>query len=427
MDIIDHLIFTANNPTRGVAPALTSDYIIPFMLPPITPVSINLNYTRAERENFILCQDPSIIERSIQKHWFDLVNGPLTFPNPVVAPPIFFDPAFPPPYHIIYAYLIENSRIAQIIQRLIYLYQHDELIGIAGPGVLTNQNAFQWINNTENLFFKELPNNSYRNITGHVRPNFEASRRNAYYRLFGMDLAFGESDSTTGLTYPYYKAKAANQQFIILFEQFLSEAWQAYINARNTSGANSTDYQRLIDLVGKIRQMLMSRRGANGTINLGMYRFMNLSKEEYSSFVMMSWFYFIISYDTSPLVTFLGCQANTASERLIKIGRKVGIEAHTKSQGLFDMAPAMNTILREIETGTLEMPNWLQRAIESQTPDGLLPLVTTPEQAAGLVDLLTIINNWEKATGHRIKNPEANVRGTVRVQQNGVKAQTEMN
>jgi hypothetical protein len=41
-------------------------------------------------------------------------------------------------------------------------------------------------------------------------------------------------------------------------------------------------------------------------------------------------------------------------------------------------------------------------------------------------DFLTVINNWEKATGHRIKNPEANIRGTVSIQQqptNGVRPQ----
>ena len=31
-------------------------------------------------------------------------------------------------------------------------------------------------------------------------------------------------------------------------------------------------------------------------------------------------------------------------------------------------------------------------------------------------DLLTVINNWEKATGHKIKNPEANVMGSVKLQ-----------
>jgi hypothetical protein len=55
--------------------------------------------------------------------------------------------------------------------------------------------------------------------------------------------------------------------------------------------------------------------------------------------------------------------------------------------------------------------------IESQTPVGL-PLATQPQRDA-LIDMLTIINNWEKATGHRIKNPETNIRGTVKIHQNG--------
>jgi hypothetical protein len=421
MDILDHLIYTATNTTRTI-PALTSDFLATPLVPaPVNPPTLADSFTLAERENFVLCQDTSLIERAIQKHWFDLTNGPVN--NAVYGN--FFDPAFPPPYHMLYAYMIENTRIAQIIERLIMLYQQDELLGIAGPGVVANQNAFQWIINTENLFFKELSNNNYRNISGHVRPNSEGNRRNAYYRMFGMDLAFGESTGTQRISQVYHKAQSANIQFIVLFEQFLTETWQAYTNARNTSGTNSTDYQRLIDLVTKLRQMLMARRGANGNINLGQYRHMNLSREEYSSVLMMSWFFFMISYNASPLVTFLGCQANTVAERLIKIGMKVKIDAHRQSQGLIDMAGPANAILRAIEAGTFEVTNWLQRSIESQTPAGIA--VATPQQAAALVDLLTIINNWEKTTGHRIKNPEANITGTVKIQQNGMRVQPVMN
>ena len=32
-------------------------------------------------------------------------------------------------------------------------------------------------------------------------------------------------------------------------------------------------------------------------------------------------------------------------------------------------------------------------------------------------DFLRVINNWEKATGHRIKNPEARITGTLKVDQ----------
>ena len=409
MDILDHLIYTATNTTRAIPP-LVSDYLAnPFVPAPVAPAAFNNSYTTADRENFVLCQDTAIIEKSIQKHWFDMNNGPVN--NPVYGN--FFDPAFPPPYHMIYAYMIENTRIAQIMEKLIMLYQQDELLGIAGPGIVANQNAFQWIMNTENLFFKQLSNHHQRNIAGQVRPGIDANRRNAYYRMFGMDLAFGE----TAVSQPYYKAQSSNVQFIFLFEQFLTEAWQAYTNARNTSGANSTDYQRLIDIVTKLRQMMMARRGATGNINLGQYRYMNLSKEEYSSVLMMSWFFFIISYNASPLVTFLGCQANTAAERLIKIGRKVNVDAHGQSQGLMDMSGPANSILRAIEAGAFEVPGWLQASIESQTPSGMP--VATPQQSAALVDMLTIINNWEKTTSHRIKNPESNISGIVKIQPNG--------
>ena len=413
MDILDHLIYTATNTTRAIPPILSDYLAAPFSPAPVNPILFTDSYTTAERENFVLCQDTAVVEKAIQKHWFDMSNGPVS--NPTYGN--FFDPAFPPPYHFIYAYMIENTRIAQIMERLIMLYQQDEILGIAGPGIVANQNAFQWISNTENLFFKQLSNHHHRNIAGQVRPNYDNNRRNAYYRMFGMDLAFGEASQ------PYTKALSSNGQFIMLFEQFLAEAWQAYINARNTSGANSTDYQRLVDIVTKLRQMLMARRGANGNINLGEYRYMNLSREEYSSVLMMSWFFFMVSYNASPLVTFLGCQANTAAERLIKIGRKVNIDAHGQSQGLIDMAGPANAILRAIEAGAFEVPGWLQGSIESQKPGS----TASPEQSAALIDLLTIINNWEKTTGHRIKNPEANITGILKVQQNGMKVQSAMN
>ncbi len=440
MDFIDHLIYTTNTANvRGNFPPILSDNArtipaipvipgipgrneIPIVLPAALPALPNniSSYPLNVRENYIFYDDLSVIDNAIQKHWFDITNGPINLFN-------LFNPIDPPPYHLIYSYLLENSRITQIIERLIYLYQHDEIIGIVSANDPIQQRAFQWIINTENLFFKTLKNSSYRNISGNLRPNNEANRRNAYYRMFGMDLAFGDPNNSGSSDYTYYKSKTANKEFILLFEQFLSEIWQAYINAQNTSGANTTDYQRIIDMAMKLRQMLMSRRGGNGNIDLQNYRFMNLSKEEYSSVGFMSWLLFIVSYD-SPLVNFLGCQANTASERLGNIGKKVGIEAHKKTQSLFDMASPMATVLRQIEFGTFELiapAVWIRRVIESQTILGA-PLAS-PAQRAALIDLLLVINNWEKATGHKIKNPEGNITGTVRIQPNGVKAQPVIN
>ncbi len=435
MNYIDYLINTANTENvRSGFPTLFSDYVkigvngagqpksivtppqvlgLDQITPPLTNVSDS--YPRNVVENFIFYQDTSIIDKAIQKHWFDLNNGPI---SPIAGTNIFA-PNDAPPYHLIYAYLMENTRMYQIFEKLIFLYLNDEEIGIVSASNPAHQNAFQWIHNTENLFFKHLSNNNFRNITSQIRSSQEAVRRNAYYRMFAMDLAFESGGGAE-----YYKAKMANSEFIFLFEQFLAETWQAYINAKNAVGANTTDYQKLVDMVTKIREILLGRRGATGSIQLSQYRFMNLSREEYASVGLFSWLYNIISYD-SPLVIFLGCQANTSAERLLKIGKKVKIEAHGKSQALIDLSIPTATILRMIEFETFEVPNWLQLAIESQTPTGQ-PLATV-EQSLALVDLLTIINNWEKATGHRIKNPSANITGSVKVQANGIASAANLN
>lgn len=434
MDFIDHLIYTTNtNNVRGLYPALFSENAGALSLPgipgraedpvPVQPAALpplglgTDTFPVAVRENYIFYEDSSVIDKAIQKHWFDMTNGPINIFN-------LFGPTEAPPYHLMFAYLVENTRIVQIMERLIYLFQHDEKLGIASSNDPGHQQAFQWILNTEILFFKTLSNTSYRNISGTLRPNPEASRRNAYYRLLGMDLAFGDPNNEGATDYTYFKAKSTNKDFILLFEQFLSEIWQAYINAQNTSGANTTDYQRIIDMAVKLRQILMARRGGSGTITSRNYRFMNLSREEYSSVGFTSWLFNIVAYN-SPVVNFLGCQANTSSERLINIGKKVGIEAHKKSQALFDMAPPTATILRLIEYGTYESFGssslWIREVIESQTPVGRG--IATTNQANALLDLLTIINNWEKATGHRVKNVESNITGVVRVQSNGVKTQ----
>ena len=90
-------------------------------------------------------------------------------------------------------------------------------------------------------------------------------------------------------------------------------------------------------------------------------------------------------------------------------------------------APAA-TILTTIEAGDiLDNPDVMQIILSSLNP--LPPGAPAPDSILKnfMADFLTVINNWEKATGHRIKNPEGNITGTVRVQQNGVKAQTAMN
>jgi hypothetical protein len=122
-------------------------------------------------------------------------------------------------------------------------------------------------------------------------------------------------------------------------------------------------------------------------------------------------------------VQFLNCQSSTIGERLIKIGNKVGIPAHTKCQALFEMAGPASNILTLLEAG-----GYLDSNVNVQTMlSSLNPATPISTDSDYMNAFLTVINNWEKATGHKIKNPEANITGTVRVQQNGVKSQSAMN
>lgn len=367
-------------------------------------------------EEFCAFDDTAIIEEAIQRHWADMVTGRnySLIPQPIVS--IFRKPdgVLVPPYHLIYAYLFENTRAIQIFEKLIHLYLHDEKLKKA---TTSNRLAFQWIMNTEDLFFKSLSNNSYRNITSQLRISSDATRRNAYFRLLGMDLAFG--DGLTNAPVNFIKAEFNNQSFILLFEKLLTEIWLAYTNARNSVGANTTDMFSIVDTAQKIQELLMSRRTTD--TNFENYRYFNLSREEYSAVVMASWFYDVISYD-SPLVEFLRCNGNTPGERLINIGNKVGIPAHSKSEGLLDIAPIMNTFLRRIELGDYNSQVDVKNIIESQSTAG-----AAPENIQALTDILSIINNWEKATGHKIKNPEMSITGNVKIQTNGVKVPQGLN
>lgn len=427
MDALDNLVFaTLQSPLQSGA-GITSDYIpsafggfVPGVIPTgaFNPL---YGFSVQDKELYTSYADYSIFEDAIVRHWYD-INGngvPGSFADnfqyewPAVG--ILSDFTQSSSYHLIYAYLIENTRILQIFERLIDKYLNDEVFGIAPA------NVYQWIMNSERVFFKGESSRSH-NIRSLIRPNAESNRRNAYYRMFGIDLAFGDIHSGTGGTAPYYKAKTANQQFIPLFERYLAEVWQGYTNARNAIGPNTTDVNNLVLIASQIRELLKARRGGRPGGAVNAYMATNLSMEEFAAVLLVTWFTFIISEDTQ-VVKFLNCQSSTIGERLIKIGEKVGIPAHTKCQSMFEMAAAASNILNVIEVGTyLENDSNVQTMLSSLNP-GTLPSINSDYMRSFLI----VINNWEKATGHKIKNPESNITGTVMVQQNGVKAKTMMN
>jgi hypothetical protein len=410
MDLINNLVYTALNSVGGFS-ALTQRF---FPLPPdfqdssgvTQPInsgnffSYNLNVLEA----FCAIDDPGFIENAIQKHWADMATVPYyhDVEENIVTP--FVDKNNPnvrtPLYHLIYPYLVENTRAIQIIEKLLLSFLSGEMEEKPTGSRISNL-AIRWMQNTENLFFNYLDEEFNQNNRSILKPTSVASRRNAYYRMFGMDLAFGDRKENAPVE--FHKPGASNKNFISFFEKFLTQFWKSYSNSIKNTGGN-IESSSIIETAQKLREMLMAIRTTE--LDFTNYRFANLSNLEYTSSVLASWIYFIISYN-SPLVQFFNCTGNTAGERLIKIAQRVRISAHIKSDYFLIMAPAMNNVLRNIELDLYSFSNepHVKRIIGSHNPSLSPP--GTPDEMNTLNEILMIINQWEKATGHRIKNPDS--------------------
>lgn len=281
--------------------------------------------------------------------------------------------------HLIYAYMIENTRIYEIFRRVLYEFLHGEKLGPP------TEEAQFWLRNTEELFFRDPPSFSITNITSHIRSDMRASRRNAYHRMFGMDLNHGTDDSRP---YPYVKAEAYNNEFVTIFEEFLRESWIAISNFSNTSGANPTDQGKMNNLAANLQNMLMSRR-TNG----------NLSREEFVFVSMMSWFHLTVEFNSS-IVQSLRAEAGGAEQRLFKIAQRVGLPAHGLSKSYFDIADPISRVLIQIEaSGTGIVP----ALVATKGPAN-----PTPNEIQRTVN--DIITHWSLITGRDMKAGKVAVR-----------------
>jgi hypothetical protein len=278
--------------------------------------------------------------------------------------------------HLIYAYMIENTRVYEIMGRVISEYTQGERLGI-----LRDDASYQWLRTTEELFYKDASPVQPFNLVSRIRQDIAATRRNAYYRMFGMDLNHGTDDSRS---HPYEKPAAANRDFVPTFEAFLREVWRGIVNARNTTGPNTTDDAAIANLAGRLSDMLKDRR-ENG----------NLSREEFFFVATMSWFHLTVEFN-SPIVKDLKADGSNPAERLRAIGERVGIPAQGRAYDLFSLADPISRILIAIESGSLsQLANVPLLYRQRDTP----PVPPTPLRE----DITTIITNWSSATGRNIK------------------------
>ena len=275
--------------------------------------------------------------------------------------------------HLIYAYMIENTRIYEIFGRVVHEFLHGEKLGI--PGLAQASQTHQWLRTTEELFYRDPPPFFVSAITSWVREDLQSTRRNAYQRLLGMDLNHGTDD---GKPYPYVKADAANTEFVSTFEEFLREVWIGIENVANVSGANPTDDAKIADLAEKIFDLMRSRR-QNG----------NLSREEFVFVSMLSWFHLTVDVDL-PVIEDLRAQASSPEQRLFKVAQRVGLPAHGLSKNYFDIADPLSRILTQIETGTFNNAE-------------AVPALYTPVAGGQQQDIKTIITHWTAITGRDVK------------------------
>lgn len=274
--------------------------------------------------------------------------------------------------HLIYAYMIENTRVYEIFRRVVHEYRHGEKLGT--PIDASTQN---WLRNTEELFLSDTAPFLVTNVMSHVRPDLRASRRNAYQRMFGMDLNHGADD---GKPYAYVKAEAANSEFVSTFEEFLREVWVGITYVGATSSSDPTDDSKIRELAGKLHDMLRSRRQSG-----------NLSREEFAFVAMMSWFHLTLEID-SPIVTSLRAEATGVENRLFKIAERVGLPAHGLSKSFFEIADPISRLLIQIELGTYNDVAAVRALYDREAfPDGPEP------------DLRTIITHWTAITGRDVK------------------------
>ncbi len=271
--------------------------------------------------------------------------------------------------HLIYAYLIENTRIHEIFRRVLHEYRHGERLGVPLAG------SQHWLRNTEELFFRDAAPFTIYALSSYVRPDQGSTRRNAYYRMFGMDLNHGMDD---GKSYPYEKSESANREFVSTWEEFLREVWVAISNATNTSGTNPKDDGAIANLARRLHDMLRTRR-TNG----------NLSQEEFWAVSMMAWFHLSVEFN-SPIVVSLRAEGASEEERLKKIAERVKLPAHAKSYYFFRLADPMSRLLTQIEFGTYNDP-------------AAAPALYTPGSPVE-ADMRLIITYWSFATERNMKS-----------------------
>jgi hypothetical protein len=273
--------------------------------------------------------------------------------------------------HMIYAYVIENTRIFEIFSKVLETYMFSEQLETPSAA-----SQLFW-RNLEFLIFGDAMPSMLWTTSSRLRRDEVADRMTTYYWMFGIDLSHAADIASQ---HPYQKPAAANRDFIPTFEAFAREVWRGIVNAKNTSGANDADPTVIATLARRLYDMMATRR-ING----------NLSREEFRAVAIMSFLNLAVLYD-SPAVVDLKATASSPEMRLQKIAERVGMKAHPKSKPFFDLAGPFSILMQSIETGKFN----------DTTGAALLYSQIAPNFPARNAE--TVIDQYSLATGRDLKS-----------------------
>lgn len=297
-------------------------------------------------------------------------GGSTTVQNLFGAPPLWD--------HLMYAYLIEATGIVEICFDVVRRYSvGDTLPTPSGDSVA-------WVRSTEELFFRDPPLFSTSGpLSSQVRPDAAVNRRNAYWRMFGMDLPHPVGRGVVGQPWKRDVGPTINSRFLELWNELLRQVWLGYENDTNSSGAKATDPSYVAYLCQTLSELLKLRRQG------GM-----LAREEFAYTSMMSWFHLTVEHDTSIVVDLKATAGGlgNAADRLAAMGARVGIAPSRQSRELFELADLMSPVLWAIELGLFNLSAQAETLYKHATPT----VVSTT--------LNRIVDLWQSATGERVKD-----------------------
>ena len=295
---------------------------------------------------------------------------------PAVSVPLVWD-------HLSYAYLIECTGVFEVMAEVVRRFAVGETLNTLSA------DGTRWVRATEELFYREPPLFAISGIASEARPDLRVTRRNNYWRMFGMEPPHPVPGRWRRYGYVEQGWRAdtgegVNAGFREKWTELLRQVWLGFENARNGIGPNATDREYVAFLCQSLRDMMtMRRRGGQ------------LAREEFVHVTTMSWFHLTLETDT-PIVVDLKAEATNPADRLATIAARVGMSPAARAYELFELTDLMSSLLRAIELGLFD------RGEDAETL--YLPIVGNE----GVVrDMNRIIDLWQSATGDRVKDRPA--------------------